>query len=296
MPAGDPVNEVVHLMPKPLAVLECLRQAGGEVVTRDQLFEQVWPGGVVSDATLTQCIVELRRAFGAALAVALLAFGAWWYPHDDAVSVSDSSVQDSVLETSIAVLPFVNMSDEPGNEYFADGLSEELQNMLAKIPQLKVSARTSSFAFRNKDVTVAEIASALNVAHLLEGSVRKTGDRIRISVQLIEAKSGFELWSESYDRTLDDIFAVQDDVATSVVESLRIRLVKEPPPMRETNSEVYSLYLQALYLYQQSDARGPGQGIEKIAGGPGVGPELCTRNRAPRHRLCDAVEQGRKAV
>jgi TolB-like protein/DNA-binding winged helix-turn-helix (wHTH) protein/Tfp pilus assembly protein PilF len=293
-------DEVVHLKPKPMAVLECLRRAGGEVVTRDELFESVWPGGVVSDATLTQCIVELRRAFGdsaqtprviktipkvgfclvpsieelapdtgipevplksnkqsvskrfaafgIALVVAVLAFGAWWYQRDGADSAHDSLVQDSAAPASIAVLPFINMSDEPGNEYFVDGLTEELQILLAKIPQLKVSARTSSFAFRDKDATIAEIARTLNVAHLLEGSVRKSGNRIRVSVQLIEAQSGFELWSESYDRTLNDIFAVQDDVAASVVGALRISLMNEPPRLRETDAEVYSLYLQGKYL------------------------------------------------
>jgi len=306
-------DEVVHLKPKPMAVLECLRRAGGEVVTRDELFESVWPGGVVSDATLTQCIVELRRAFGdsaqtpqviktipkvgfclipptkelaaesgipedrgnpnkqsvskrsgvfaAALVIAVLAFSTWWYQRDVAESVPDSLVQDSDITPSIAVLPFVNMSDEPGNEYFADGLTEELQILLAKIPQLKVSARTSSFAFRNKDVTIAEIARTLNVAHLLEGSVRKSGKRIRITVQLIEAQSGFELWSESYDRTLDDIFAVQDDVAAAVVDALRINLMNESPRLREIDAEVYSLYLQAKYL--MTPPRGSKENLEK---------------------------------
>jgi len=293
-------DEVVHLKPKPMAVLECLRRAVGEVVTRDELFESVWPGGVVSDATLTQCIVELRRAFSdsaqtpqviktipkvgfclippieelqesgmsedrenpgkqwfskrigafsAALVIAALAIGTWWYQRDVIVSVSDATVQESGITPSIAVLPFVNMSDEPGNEYFVDGLTEELQILLAEIPQLKVSARTSSFAFRNKDVTIAEIARTLNVAHLLEGSVRKSDKRIRISVKLIEAQSGFELWSQSYDRTLDDIFAVQDDVAAAVVGALRISLMSEPPRLRETDAEVYSLYLQGKYFH-----------------------------------------------
>jgi len=306
-------DEVVHLKPKPMAVLECLRQAQGEVVSRDQLFESVWPGGVVSDATLTQCIVELRRAFGdsaqtpqviktipkvgfclippieglateplqpeklnnqgkhwaptkpwavaAALVIAVVAFGVWWNKQDVAVPMQDSIVKDTGITPSIAVLPFVNMSDESGNEYFVNGLTEELQLLLAKVPQLKVSARTSSFAFRNKDVTIAEIARALNVAHLLEGSVRKSDKRIRISVQLIEAQSGFELWSESYDRTLDDIFAVQDEVAAAVVDALRIKLMNEPPRLRETDVEVYSLYLQGRFF--MTPPRGGKEDLEK---------------------------------
>lgn len=140
-------------------------------------------------------------------------------------------------------------------------LTEELQILLAKIPQLKVSARTSSFAFRNKDVTIAEIARTLNVAHMLEGSVHKSDERIRISVQLIEAQSGFELWSQSYDRTLDDIFAVQDDVAAAVVDALRIELMTEPPRLRETDAEVYSLYLQGKYLMMPP--RGGKENLEK---------------------------------
>ena len=318
-------DEVVHLKPKPVAVLECLRQARGEVVTRDELFERVWPGGVISDATLTQCIVELRRAFGdsaqnpqfiktipkvgfclvppieelveeagvpedrespgkqgvskrigvfgAALVIAMLAFGSWWYQRDVVVSAPDSIVQDSDITPSIAVLPFVNMSDEPGNEYFADGLTEELQILLARIPQLKVSARTSSFAFRNKDVTIAEIAKTLNVAHLLEGSVRKSDERIRISVQLIEAQSGFELWSESYERTLDDIFAVQDDVAKAVVDALRISLMNEPPRLRETDAEAYSLYLQGNYLLNLAGKENTQKAMEAFQQALAIDPE-----------------------
>lgn len=309
-------GEVIHLKPKPMAVLECLCRAGGEVVTRDALFDSVWPGGVVSDATLTQCIVELRRAFGdsaqsprviktipkvgfclippieqleaetripadrnkpdkqwiskrpglmgAVLVFLVLAVGAWWIQRDVADSVPKPAVRISDMAPSIAVLPFVNMSEDPGNEYFSDGLSEELQILLAKIPELKVSARTSSFSFRNKDVTIAEIASALNVAHVLEGSVRKAGDRIRISVQLIEAQSGFELWSESYDRTLDHIFDVQNEVASAVVDALRVSLMNEPAQLQETNPEVYSLYLQAGFFINQMTREGRVRAVEKL--------------------------------
>ena len=128
---------------------------------------------------------------------------------------------------SIAVLPFINMSRDEDNEYFADGLSEELLNVLAKIRGLRVASRTSAFSFKGKDVDIPTIAQKLNVATVLEGSVRKSGKRVRITAQLIQVASDSHLWSETYDRELDDIFAVQDDIAQSVVKELRAALLDE---------------------------------------------------------------------
>lgn len=113
---------------------------------------------------------------------------------------------------SIAVLPFVNMSADPENEFFCDGLAEELLNALAKINELKVAARTSAFSFKDKNTNVNEIGAALNVKTVLEGSVRKSGNRLRISAQLVNAADGYHLWSERYDREMKDIFDVQDDI------------------------------------------------------------------------------------
>jgi len=152
---------------------------------------------------------------------------------------------------SIAVLPFVNMSDDESNEYFSDGLSEELLNLLAKIPELRVTARTSSFSFKDQDLEIPEIARRLNVVHVLEGSVRKSGNQIRITVQLIKADEGFHLWSETYDRELEDIFAIQDEIATTVVEELRITLLGEIPKVLEIDSEAYALYLQGRHINNQ---------------------------------------------
>lgn len=123
--------------------------------------------------------------------------------------------------SSVAVLPFANLSGESTNEYFSDGLSEELLNVLSKITGIRVAARTSAFSFKGKSTTVAEIGSILNVSSVLEGSIRFSGNRIRVNVQLEDATNGYQLWSETYDRTLDDIFAVQDDIAQSVVEEIR---------------------------------------------------------------------------
>lgn len=128
---------------------------------------------------------------------------------------------------SVAVLPFSNVGGDASNEYFSDGLSEELLNALAKISGLRVAARTSAFSFKSRPATVSEIGAALNVSYILGGSVRSAGDRMRISVNLESTGNGFQIWSETYDRTLDDIFAIQDDIATRVVEELRNRLTGE---------------------------------------------------------------------
>ncbi|HKO21515.1 MAG TPA: protein kinase [Candidatus Eisenbacteria bacterium] len=152
---------------------------------------------------------------------------------------------------SIAVLPFVNMSRDEENEYFSDGLSEELLNVLAKIPELKVTGRTSSFAFKGKQEDLREIGQKLGVATLLEGSVRKAGNRVRITAQLVKVSDGFHLWSETYDRILDDIFAVQDDIARSVSEALHVRLLGQPKATQSTG-ESFELVLRGRHLLQQN--------------------------------------------
>jgi len=159
-----------------------------------------------------------------------------------------------IAEHSIAVLPFVNMSSDKEQEYFSDGIAEELLNLLAKIPQLQVTARTSSFAFKGKETGIPEIARALHVAHVLEGSVRKSGNSVRITAQLIRAGTDTHLWSQTYDRKLDDIFAIQDEIAADVVKQLKVRLLGAAPTVRATNPDAYSLYLQAVQLGLQSTA------------------------------------------
>ncbi|MCZ6830951.1 MAG: FlgO family outer membrane protein, partial [Gammaproteobacteria bacterium] len=125
---------------------------------------------------------------------------------------------------SIAVLPFVNMSNDPDQEYFSDGISEELLNGLARIGELRVAARTSSFAFKGKNLDIKEIGNKLNVEAVLEGSVRKSGKRIRITAQLIDVNDGFHLWSDTYDRDLTDIFVIQDEISAAIIEALRVHL------------------------------------------------------------------------
>ncbi len=166
---------------------------------------------------------------------------------------ADPGAKDSISAPrhSIAVLPFVNLSDDPANVYFSEGLSEELLNMLAAVPDLQVTARTSSFSFKGKDLDVPAIGRSLNVANVLEGSVRKSGDRLRITVQLIDVENGFHLWSETYDRDTDDIFAVQDEIAEAVVGALRVSMLGQAPRARETDPEAFSAYLYGLHFYEQ---------------------------------------------
>ncbi|TNF75220.1 MAG: tetratricopeptide repeat protein, partial [Acidobacteria bacterium] len=153
---------------------------------------------------------------------------------------------------SVAVLPFADRSPAQDQEYFTDGLTEELINALAKLPDLRVAGRTSSFQFKNQTVDLREIGEKLNVSTILEGSVRKAGDQVRISAQLVNAEDGFQLWSETYDRTLEDIFAVQDEIARSVASALEVRLLGGlEASAQETNAEAYNLLLQARFLLRR---------------------------------------------
>ncbi|MCZ6826518.1 MAG: hypothetical protein O7D88_03325, partial [Gammaproteobacteria bacterium] len=159
---------------------------------------------------------------------------------------------DEIIATerqSIAVLPFVNMSPDPDQEYFSDGLSEEILNLLAKTPELKVIGRTSSFAFKGKNEDLRVIGEALGVKTVLEGSVRKSGDRVRITAQLIDIADGSHIWSETYERTMTDIFAVQDDVAAAIIDALQMHVATVPTRGRPTeNMEAYTLFLKARVL------------------------------------------------
>jgi len=162
---------------------------------------------------------------------------------------------------SIAVLPFVNMSSDKEQEYFADGISEELLNLLAQVPQLRVIARTSSFSFKGKEVDVATIAKTLNVANVLEGSVRKSGDTLRITAKLIRASDSSNLWSQTYDRPMTDVFEVQDEIAGAVVEQLKLKLIGAPPRAQTTDPEAFALFMQARQFVRQ----GTDEGLERAS-------------------------------
>ena len=163
---------------------------------------------------------------------------------------------EEVVETvagqeSIAVLPFENMSSDAEQEYFSDGLTEELLNLLAKIPELKVTSRTSAFFYKGKEFKLSDVGRELDVDHILEGSVRKSGKKIRITAQLIEVESDTHLWSDTWDRDLDDVFVIQDEIARAVVDELRVQLLGELPHAVEADGEAYSLFLQARHTINQ---------------------------------------------
>ena len=158
------------------------------------------------------------------------------------------ALEKQLGETSIVVLPFTNLSTDPEQAFFADGMAEELLNLLARIPELRVISRTSAFSFKDKSLSVGEIADRLKVSHVLEGSVRRSDDRIRITAQLIDAKTDSHLWSETYDRTFDDVFAIQDEIAGRVVAALKLELVGAAPKSRRVDPQAYLLYMQARQL------------------------------------------------
>lgn len=205
-----------------------------------------------------------RTILALAAVVAVVAFGwqAWriYGPGSkpdvaDATPPTVTTAAPTVPEKSIAVLPFLDMSPGKDQEYMSDGIAEELLNVLAKVPELKVIARTSSFAFKGEKIAIAEIARRLRVAHVLEGSVRTSGNKVRVTAQLIRASDSTQLWSERYDRPLDDIFAVQDEIAGAIVQALRVRLLGAAANARDggtTNLEAYQLYLQAVSAFNLS--------------------------------------------
>jgi TolB-like protein len=192
------------------------------------------------------------------------------------ITAEISTEAAKVNPNSIAVLPFVNMSGDPNNEYFSDGISEEILNVLAQIPKLQVAARTSSFSFKGAGKEVPEIAKELKVRMVLEGSVRKQGERVRITAQLIDAGNGFHVWSQAYDRDLKDIFAIQDEIAKAIADELKVKL-RETTALGKSstgtrNLAAYDLYLrgmalwntrkpndllQAIDLFQQATAEDP---------------------------------------
>jgi TolB-like protein/Flp pilus assembly protein TadD len=165
------------------------------------------------------------------------------------------SVQEAQPQPSVAVLPFANMSADPEQEYFCDGMAEEIINALAQLPGLRVVARTSAFAFKGEKRDVREVGAKLNVGAVLEGSVRKAGNRLRITAQLINVTDGYHLWSERFDRELEDVFAIQDEISLAIAERLKVQLLSEehaaPSSPRTDNLEAYNLYLKGRHLWSR---------------------------------------------
>jgi eukaryotic-like serine/threonine-protein kinase len=176
-----------------------------------------------------------------------------------------SGLQASPQAVSLAVLPFVNLSPDPESEYFSDGMTEELISALTKVKGLRVTARSSAFAFKGKDVDVREIGQKLNVGAVLEGSVRRAGDRLRITAQLIDSADGYYVWSETFDRGMADVFAVQDELSRAITANLRVRLTPGQEPLNEPptdNIDAYTSYLKGLHHLNRRTVEGYRQSIE----------------------------------
>lgn len=250
----------IHLEPKVMEVLVCLARQPGEAVPKDQLLKTVWPETFVTDDVLIRSISELRRVFedDAHEPRIIQTIPKRGYRLIASVEAHTSPAA-SVTRDSIAVLPFTNMSADPENEFFADGITEEIINALAQIQQLHVVGRSSAFSFKGKHVDLRVIGEQLNVRTVLEGSVRKAGNHLRITAQLVNTADGYHLWSERYDREMKDVFEIQDEIARNMAQRLRVSIggKQEERLVRAAtnNLEAYQLYLKGrAMLYQRGAA------------------------------------------
>jgi TolB-like protein/DNA-binding winged helix-turn-helix (wHTH) protein len=268
-------------------------ERSGQLLDKRTLLEALWPNIVVEESNLTQTIHTLRRVLGerpgehrfivtvpgrgyrfvadvatttleepqqparrkllaaAAAAVVVLAGVTFWLLQGSGQPQRNASTSPAAL--SIAVLPFVDMSEAQDQAYFAEGLSEEILNLLAQSTTLRVTARTSSFSFKGRNVDIATIADTLKATHVLEGSVRRSGDRVRVTAQLVDGVSSVHLWSQTYDRDVTDVFSVQDEIAARVAESLQVTLTGSvQTSMGQTKSALaFERYLQGKYFFNR---------------------------------------------
>jgi adenylate cyclase len=219
-------GEVV-LRPKSLDVLLVLIENAGRLVSRDDLLNAVWPGVTVTEESLTQCVSEVRNALGETGPRIIKTVPKRGYVFTVPVQREQRSGRDAVAPSrpafrildgpSIAVLPFVNLSGDPGQEYLSDGITEDIINGLSYFSDLAVIARSSSFSYKGRAIDVREVGQQLGVRYVVEGSVRRMGDRLRITAELADAQSGVRRWAERFDRELGDIFAIQDEITHSIV-------------------------------------------------------------------------------
>ena len=224
-------------------------------------MHQVTPEGIRREAAAPEAPRRLPPA------------GAFSSHAADAPAAAMLPQEPAADERSIAVLPFANLSEDKANEYFADGLSDELLNLLSRVAGLRVVARTSSFSFKGRTASAAEIARELKVTHLLEGSVRRSGSRVRITAQLIRASDSSHVWSQSFDRDLSDIFAVQDEIAAAVARGLELKLFGGPAPKAQpTDPRAYALYLQGRHFFSLYSATGYAQAIPALEGALAIDP------------------------
>ncbi|WFP74266.1 winged helix-turn-helix domain-containing tetratricopeptide repeat protein [Mesorhizobium sp. WSM4906] len=240
-----------------IKLLAAFVERPGEILTKTELMDAAWQGTAVEEGNLTVQIAQLRKLLGPA------ADGGEWiatvprvgYRFTGAIEQLGGAVRKPLPlpdKPSIAVLPFVNLSNDPEQDSFADGLAEDLTTDLSRISGLFVIARNSAFAYKGKAMDVRDIARELGVRYLLEGSARRAAGRVRINAQLVDAVSGEHLWAERFDRSLEDIFTVQDEVTAKIVEALLGRLRAPPPRNRPKNLEAYDLCVRARKLIDDS--------------------------------------------
>jgi TolB-like protein len=249
----------VRLQGQPLQILTALIRKPGQVVTRDEFQQQLWKGStfVDFDHGLHAAMNRLRQALGDSADqpryIETLPGRGYRFVapvQDTDQTAAAGHAQPERPQPSIAVLPFANLSADKENEYFSDGLAEEIINLLARISGLKVIARTSAFAFKGKHEDIRRIAEAMDVTNILEGSVRRAGNRIRVTAQLIMAADGSHLWSDRYDRELSDVFAIQDEIAQAIATALQVKLAAKPSPYKPT-LPAYEALLRGRYHRQK---------------------------------------------
>src|SRR5210317_760143 len=249
---------IKHLTPRSMSVLIALVDDCGKVLSSADLQARFWPNSYSAEHGLHKAISEIRAALGddprSPRYIKTYARRGYGF-------ICQDDTRANVATTpSVAVLPFVNISGDPDNEYFSDGLTEELLNVLTNIKDLKVAARTSSFHFKGQTGNISEIARQLGVSSILEGSVRQSKTRIRITTQLISAADGYHLWSETFDRVLDDIFEVQDEIASAVAKALEVKLLGEdsdlPISGGTKNKEAFNAYLLGEHHRNRGDNEG----------------------------------------
>src|SRR5215467_4408448 len=224
-PDGAPIA----LTPKAYDTLAYLVERAGAVVRKDELMQAVWPDTAVEENNLTQSISVLRRALGEGRGEHQYIVTVPGRGYQFVAGLKELALKTAIPEPatlSIAVLPFVNLSADPDGEYFGDGLAEELIDAVSRLSRVRVVARTSAFSFKGKQEDVREIANQLGANLVLEGSVRKAGNRLRITARLVDAADGYELWSESYNREIEsgDTLAVQEEITPALMDALKLKL------------------------------------------------------------------------
>ena len=288
----------IPLTPKIFELLVALVENPGRLVEKDALLRRVWPDVAVEEGNLTKGVFMLRQVFeteGGQTYIETVPKRGYRFTapvsagqEQPASAVSPMpSPQTAAPENSIAVMPFTDMSAARDHEYFCEGMSEEIINALGRVPDVRVASYTSSVRFRGKAIDTQTIGRELNVKWLLEGSVRKSGEKVRIAVQLVRVDEGFSAWSGRFDRKLDDIFSVQDDIAGMIAQTLTHRVAGSAAPLvtsKTSNTEAYSLYLEGRYLWNKRPGDVVWQAIDRFERAISIDPTF-----APAHAALASV-------